>query len=98
MQVPAGRAWLGDPVVAEAGDATWLGAPFVHLPLPTEDGRKGWCPDTIDFQVSGLGGPQCRVLHLSGAPCQPFYGAARVVRPCKLGFKQYSLRHARLAL
>jgi hypothetical protein len=44
------------------------------------------------------GGTQHPFLRLSGVSRQPFCHTARVIRRCKLGFRQYSFHPTRLAL
>ena len=86
---------LGDPAITEVGVPTWLGAPFVHLPLPTEG-----APEKL------AGSRHDRLLGRNSTPFPPFLRCAAstilrhrsVISRCKLGFRQYSFHHTRLAL
>ncbi|ABD26635.1 hypothetical protein Saro_2197 [Novosphingobium aromaticivorans DSM 12444] len=85
----------GHPVITEIGDTTWLGAPFVHLPLPIEGASERLARSR-----------KSRSLWRNSTPFPPSlrYAASTILRHrhvisrCKLGFRQYSFHHTRLAL
>ena len=60
--------------------------------------RTSWQTGPLNVGGPVRGEYKRRALRPSDVPRQPFYGTTRGVGRCKLGFRQYSFRHARLAL
>jgi hypothetical protein len=76
----------------------WLGALFVHLPLHTEDASDRLVIVNLNVRFTICGWCKRRTIRLSEISRQPFCDITSGVGRCKLGFKQYSLRHTHLAL
>jgi hypothetical protein len=83
----------GHPVITEVGDTTCLGALFVHLPLRWRMRRMGWFS-----RRAGIWRTSTPCPHSIRDAASVVLRHRPVVNRCKLGFRQYSFRHARLTL